>query len=272
MEVKNGFFNGRVPLATTANFDIRYHLDFMRYLYYMCIMHAEGKYPNELSLEVIEKAFNNKQRKCIPIINKILICETPPTNYANYFYNSGSGAWNTKTGKPSRGQGYTSAIKNALFPYTCFPDKVSFLKACANNGFLLLDLFPYAIKISGTERNTKAYKTACYCAFGAAIGTTKKYPINIIDTLDKIKCYIDVDIAVGFGLFQFGNIILSDRNCVKDFSAWLTTNRKRLNPVGAIDVAKKTPKTGESTFLRVCGKNNGSQAPVASLLQSAGIL
>ena len=87
--ITGGYFNGRVAPLTPAEFNrflTTYHLDYLRYLYFLCIMGAEGEYPLDITLEAIEKAFKNKEKKCIPKIKKILIGEAPPPNYCNYFY------------------------------------------------------------------------------------------------------------------------------------------------------------------------------------------
>lgn len=193
-----GFFNGRVPLATPATFPSQYDIDYLRYLYYLCIKNAEGDYPVKITKEEIDKAFQN-ERHCKPRINKILIGEAPPPTYLNYFYNPSPLRWNTITGNPTAGQAWTSAIKNILFPGIAFPDTISFLKACAKSGFLLLDLFPYAINYSG-KRTTVKYKNACISAFGG----TAPYPHNIINTLTSIKCCLNEEISIAFALKSFG--------------------------------------------------------------------
>jgi hypothetical protein len=183
LAIPNSYFIGRViPLYQDYLTD--YHTHFMRYLYYLCIMNAEGEYPDEINIDQIQSVFNTtKEKKCKPRIKKILICEAPPPTSLNYFYNPSPLRWNVISGNPTIGQGWTSAIKNTLFPGMYFPDTVSFLKACAREGFLLLDLFPYATKYS--NRNTSRYRQACISAWGDG---AVPYLHNIISTLENIKC------------------------------------------------------------------------------------
>ena len=82
--IPRGYFNG-TAVPVFPDFLTVYHVHFMRYIYYMCIMNAEGNYPNELSIEEILKGFElNKGKKCKPRIKKILIGEAPPPNPINY--------------------------------------------------------------------------------------------------------------------------------------------------------------------------------------------
>jgi len=260
----NGFFNGRVPLATPSTFPSPYEIDYMRYLYYLCIKNGEGDYPKEISLEEMEKAFKN-DRDCKPRIKKILIGEAPPTNYFNYFYNPTPLRWNAATGNPTSGQAWTSAIKNALFPGMVFPDTLAFLKACAAEGFLLLDLFPYAINYSG-KRTSKKYKSACISAYGG----TAPYPHNILNTLTSIKCCLEKDFSIAFAMKSFGEIILSDAVCVRDTTNWFLANGKNINPPGPIDSVRVIPVQDSSVYLRVCGRRY-LLAPCSNLMNSAGI-
>jgi hypothetical protein len=263
--IAGGFFNGLVPLATPAAFPTNYEIDFMRYIYYMCVLEAEGDYPIEVSYEVIISALRKKENNCKPRIKKILIGEAPPPTYLNYFYNSDPLRWNPRTGNPTKGQAWTSAIKTALFPGVTFPDTISFLKACAKCGFILLDLFPYNISYSG-KRGRRSYSEACISAFGGIA----PYPNNIINSLTALKCCLNKEIAIAFAMKSFGEIILNDPGCVANFNIWLNTNGMNLNPPGPIELNRLLPNLYDSSFLRVCGRRY-LLAPCSRLLVSAGI-
>jgi hypothetical protein len=265
--IPRGYFNGKaVPVF--PDFLTVYHVHFMRYIYYMCIMNAEGNYPNELSIEEILKGFElNKGKKCKPRIKKILIGEAPPPNPINYFYNPSPIRWNAATGNPTTGQGWTSAVKNSLFPGVAFPDTVSFLEACAREGFLLLDLFPYAITY--TNRNNLSYRRACISAWGAG---AVPYPHNIISTLNYLTCCIQKTIAIGFALTSFGRIILTDVGAVGNFNAWCLANAITLNPAGPLDQIRAVapPVPNASAYLRICHRRY-MFIPCPILLNLAGI-
>jgi hypothetical protein len=259
-----GFFNGRVPLATPATFPSTYDIDYLRYLYFLCIKNAEGDYPIEINREEIDKAFQN-EGSCKPRIKKILIGEAPPPTYLNYFYNPSPLRWNAGTGNPTVGQAWTSAIKNTLFPGIAFPDTISFLKACAQKGFLLLDLFPYNISYSG-RRTTVRYRNACISAFGG----TSPYPHNIINTLTSIKCCLHEEISISFAMKSFGEIILNDASCVANITLWLAANGIILYPAGPINSPRLIPVKDSSKYLRVCGRRY-LLAPCSNLMGIAGI-
>ena len=262
--IPGGFFNGRVPLATPHTFPSHYELDYLRYLYYLCIMNTEGDFPIEMSYQELIIGFENKNDNCKKKINKILIGEAPSPNYENYFYNVNS-PWNTISGNPSSGQGWTSSIKNALFPKRKFSTKISFLVACAKSGFLLLDLFPYNISYSNL-RSRKSYIDACKSAFGGG----DPYPLNIINTLTKIKCCIKSEISIAFAMKSFGEIILTDKICVENITNWLTANRITLISCSSIDDLRLIPIKDSSKFLCVCGRRY-LFSPCSNLLITAGI-
>lgn len=268
--IPGSYFNRRIAAPITPiEFNLflsTYHLDYLRYLYFFCIMGAEGEYPTNITFEEIKKAFTYREKKCAKRIKMILIGEAPPPNYSNYFYNIHS-PWNNMTGKPSRGQFWTSSIKNALFPNDIFLSKVDFLIACAKKGFLLIDLFPYPISYSG--RSTKLYRNACEEAFcGAA------YPINLINQLNSITCCIAEEISIGFAMKTFGENILSSPSCVRAFNAWQAANRITLNPPENIDVIRIPLIVGASNYLRVFyrgGHNGGGpMGPCAHLMNLGG--
>ncbi len=264
--IPRGYFNGKA-VPPFPDYLSDYHVHFMRYIYYLCIMNAEGEYPIEMTIEQTQDAFErNKEKKCRPIIKKILIGEAPPPNPLNYFYNPSPLRWNAATGNPSRGQSWTSAIKNSLFPGVAFPDTVSFLVACAREGFLLLDLFPYAITYSG--RNNANYMQACISAWGAG---PVPNPHNIINTLNYLVCCIQKNIAIGFALTSFGTIILTDIGAVGAFNAWCLANGITMNPPGPIDQIRLVmpPVPYASNYLRICHRRP-MLAPCSILLNQAG--
>jgi hypothetical protein len=270
--IPRGYFNGKA-VPTFPDYLGDYHVHFTRYLYFMCIMNAEGNYPNELSIEEILKGFElNKGKKCKPRIKKILIGEAPPPNPINYFYNPSPTRWNAASGNPTRGQGWTSAVKNSLFPGVAFPDTVSFLEACAREGFLLIDLFPYAISYSKTRGTVttpnRFFRAACISAWGAGIAP---YPHNIISTLNNLVCCIQKNIAIGFALTIFGTIILTDIGAVGAFNAWCLSNGITMNPPGPIDQIRLVmpPVSNASNYLRICHRRP-MRAPCSILLNQAG--
>jgi len=264
--IPGGYFNG-AAVPPFPDYLRDYHVHYMRYLYYLCIMNAVGPYPIEMTIEEIQAAFErNKGGKCKPRIRKILIGEAPPPNPLNYFYNPSLLRWNAATGNPSRGQSWTSAIKNSLFPGVAFPDTESFLIACAGEGFLLLDLFPYAITYTG--RNNGNYRRACISAWGAGL---TPYPYNIINTLNLLVCCIQDNIAIGFGLTSSGRIILTDVGAVGIFNAWCMANGKTLNPLGTLDQLRMVmpPVPNASIYLRICHRPP-MLSPCSLLLNLAG--
>jgi len=263
--IPGGYFNGRaVPLFPDYLLD--YHVHFMRYIYYMCIMNAQGNYPNELSIEEILREFEiNKERKCKLKIKKILICEAPPPTVLNYFYNPAS-QW-TAAGRPGvGGTAFTGAIQTALFGTTFFTTKLDFLMECAREGFLLLDLFPYAITY--TARVGTRYRNACISALGAGPAPC---PHNILNTLNYLIGCIEKRIAFGFALKSFGNVIITDAVSMANFNAWCLANGITLNPPGPLDQIRVAPPPvpNASNYLRVCGRN-GLFGPCPVLLNLAG--
>jgi hypothetical protein len=265
--IPGGYFNGKA-VPPYPDYLRDYHVHFMRYIYYMCIMNAEGNYPNELSIEDILNGIElNKGKKCKPRIKKILIGEAPPPNPLNYFYNPSPLRWNATTSNPSLGQSWTSTIKNTLFPGILFPNTVSFLEACAREGFLLLDLFPYNLNYNGT-RTSGAYKIACISAFGFGAAP---YLHNILNTLDDLICCIQKRIAFGFALKSFGEVIITDTTSVSNFNLWCTTNGIILNPIGPLDQIRVVPPPvrNASDYLRVCGRRY-LLSPCKVLLNLAG--
>lgn len=269
--IPGGYFNGKA-IPSFPHYLRDYHIHFMRYLYYLCIMNAEGEYPIELSIDDILRAFDEckskKCKDCTPRIKKILIGEAPPPppNQINYFYNPSIARWNVAKGTPTNGQGWTSAIKNTLFPGLDFPDTVSFLKACAREGFLLLDLFPYAITYS--SRSSSKYKQACISAWGA--GPTP-YPHNILKTLNFLTCCIKKTISFGFALKSFGEIIVTDAGSITSFNNWCSVNGIKLIPPGPLNQIRPAPAplASASIYRRVCG-TRGQTGPNSSLLSIAG--
>jgi hypothetical protein len=270
--IPGGYFNGKI-VPPFPDYLRDYHVHFMRYIYYLCIMNAEGDYPEEMSIEEIQSAFEkNKGKNCKPRIRKILICEAPTPILLNYFYNTNIARWNVATGNPTKGQGWTSAIKNSLFPGITFPDTVSFLKACAREGFLLLDLFPYAISYSGRGtalRPSPNYKKACISAWGTG---PAPYPHNILNTLNYLICCIQKTLAIGFALTSFGRIILTDVGAVGGFNAWCLANGITLTPVGPLNQIRAVapPVPNASNYLRICHRRP-MLSPCPILLNLAGI-
>jgi len=264
--IPGGYFNGKI-VPPFPNYLRDYHVHFMRYIYYLCIMNAKGEYPDEMSIEEIQSAFEkNKGKNCKPKVKKILICEAPPPTVLNYFYNPFS-PW-TVGGKPGKGgTAYAGAIQTALFPGITFPTKIAFLKACAKEGFLLLDLFPYAISYKG-KRGTMRYQNACISAFGFGASA---YPHNILNTLNYLICCIQKTIAFGFALKSSGEKIINDPVSVANFNAWCLANGITLNPLGPLEQIRLVPPPvpNSSNYLRVCGRK-GLFGPCPILLNLAG--
>jgi hypothetical protein len=254
--IPGGFFT----TPTYQNYIIDYDVHFMRYLYFMCIQNSEGGYPNNMDMEEIQNAFEeNKGKNCGPKIKKILIGEAPPPTAQNYFYNTNNLRWNVHTQ-------WTRAIKDALFPEDNFPNIVSFLIACAKHGFLLLDLFPYAITYS--SRTSPRYRQACINAWGFG---NQAYPHNIKVKLDYLICYISKEISFGFALKSFGEIIMTDDDSNRNFENWRHEQEINLLPQGLLNQIRINPidYPGASNFLRVCGRQN-LFGPCPELLISAG--
>jgi hypothetical protein len=267
LALPNGYFYGR-PVPGYHEYLFEYHVHYMRYIFFMCVMNADGEYPMELGIDDLRNGLRSSQgNSCFPRIKKILIGEAPPPNPLNYFYNSSPARWNAITGNPSHGQSWTSTIKNALFPGVGFPDTSSFLSACAKKGFLLLDLFPYAIRYSG--RNTISYNTACTQAWG---GGGLPYPHNIIGSLNDLLCCIEETISIGFALTRMGSNIVTDHHSVLAFRNWCVAHGRNLNPPLHLDqlrpLAPHVPNAAD--YLRICHRRP-MLTPCARLLNLAGI-
>ena len=271
--VPGGYFNG-LAVRPFPDYLTVYHIHFMRYIYYLCIMNAEGEYPEGMNIEEIimalEQCRNNNCKKCRPRIKKILIGEAPPPgNPINYFYNTSPLRWNAASGGPTTGQAWTSAIRNTLFPGIFFPNTVSFLQACAREGFLLLDLFPYDLNYNNRDGNR--YRIACLSAFG--FGAVLPNPYSIQNILNNLICCIQKKISIGFSLKSFGEHILTNHASVANFNLWATANGISLNPPHSLDemriIAAPFPRATASAYLRVCGIQ-GSSAPNPTLLNKAG--
>ncbi len=253
--INKQFLKQKVP--PFKSFEDTYHLQFLRYLYYICIMGAEGKYPIDVSLEEIIQAFAGKKGKCKPKISKILIGEAPPPKFGNYFYNA-TIPW--KSGIPDGPDFcWTKAVKDALYPSTPFTSQIEFLAACAQKGFLLVDLIPYAISYKG-KRKTKKYKYAV--DYGM---------VQIITFFDAINCCLHDEIAIAFGLKSFGEIILDDATRVMGVNTWLKRIHKTLTPPFVIEEPRLCCcPLFQSKYLRVCGAK-GYYHPLSCLLIKAGI-
>ena len=266
--ITDGYFKGKT-VPKFPDYISNYHVYFMRYIYYMCIMNSEGEYPVKITIEEIQDAFEkNKGENCNRRIKKILIGEAPPPNLLNYFYNPSIARWNVAKGNPTTGQGWTSTIKNTLFPGMVFSDTISFLKECAKEGILLLDLFPYSIAYSGTDRKSRKYKEACINAWGFG---THPYHHNIKDTLDYLDGCIQKPFSLGFALKSFGEIISDDAESNSGFEMWSLVNGISLTPPGPINQTRLVPAPfpSASIYLRVCGIP-GPTGPNSSLLSIAG--
>lgn len=252
---KGCFLKQKVPSFTF--FEENYHIHFLRYLYYICVMSAGEEYPINITLEELKRGFASNKINCKPKISKILIGEAPPPKYSNYFYNT-TIPW--KSGNPA-GMDYcwTKAVKDALYPSTPFTSQIEFLAACAEKGFLLIDLFPYAISYKG-KRKTKNYKLA------AALGMKQ-----IMSFLDVINCCLHGKIAIAFGLKSFGEIILDDAKTVSLFNIWLAKKNFTLTPPSFITEPRLCScPLFQSKYLRVCGAV-GYFHPLSCLLIQAGI-
>ncbi len=257
------FFNGLVPPPPSGpwlypNYMATYHIHYLRYLYYMCYMGATGPYPVDIELDELLKKLHEKNHNCSKRIKKILIGEAPniPTTY---FYNPATPIVGTSIAA------WYTPIATALFPGVVFANRTEFLMACAREGFLLMDLFPYdgpvypARKIASQKI---AYKSA-FCGLPLA------YPYNIISRLNSILCCLEDKFALAFGLIRFGDVILNDAASVAALDAWLLANGKSLLPPGPTDMLRLPPVAGASDFLRVVGKSN-KRGPDATLLIAAG--
>ncbi len=259
LALTKGYFAGK-DVPPFGVYMRNFHHDFLKYLFFMCIQNAKGAYPINDSIDKIIGELNDSARNCSKPITKILIGEAPPfqlpnSNTIEYFYNT-CGKW------PSRSP-WINAPKKALFNEQTFQNKVDFLTACARAGFLLLDLFPYAIKYN--SRSTKKYEIACVSAFQGP------YPFNIMDTLRWLTPCISKNIAIGFGLTPFGKVILSSMSCVNIFNRWTANNNINLITPLLLDQLRQIPINDTSNFLRICHKNmRNAYGPDPALLKQAG--
>jgi hypothetical protein len=88
LALPNGYFYGR-PVPGYHEYLFEYHVHYMRYIFFMCVMNADGEYPMELGIDDLRNGLRSSQgNSCFPRIKKILIGEAPPPNPLNYFYNS----------------------------------------------------------------------------------------------------------------------------------------------------------------------------------------
>lgn len=250
------FFNGLVPPAPSGpwlypDYLNSYHIHYLRYIYYLCFLNATGPYPSEIGLEEIKHNVSQKKSDCKKKIRKILIGEAPNVP-ATYFYNPGT---------PLVGPWY-NPILTSLFPTgTVFATRTDFLMACAGEGFLLMDLFPYDGAVYPATSN--AYQSA----FSGLPQVSFTY--NIINRLNDIVCCLEDQFSIAFGLIRFGNPIVGDPACVGAFNAFLLANGKTLNPIGALDSLRTIPVPGASPFSRVAGMA-GLFGPNSGLLVAAG--
>ena len=229
----------------------------------MCMMDGKGSYPSDKKFTDKElNQISNKIGKGKIKIQKILIGEAPPPTVLNYFYHPAS-SW-TSAGKPGVGGTWTRAIQDALFgPSSTFPTKLAFLEACAKEGFLLLDLFPYTIPF--TKTTSRPYRNAVISAFGFG---SSFYPYSIKSRLDALLPCLDKKLALAFGLIRCGDPILNDTPSVTAFNSWTSSNSISLNPSGVIEIHRPSSGSG-SKFLRVCGQQY-IFGPIPSLLKTAG--
>lgn len=241
------------------NYLNNYYLFFARYMVLLC-ENDYNKY-NQVAELSYEKAIQIlKEGNCKKNISKILICEAPPLSPLNYFYNPSS-LWNSSKGRPGLGQAYTTSIFDALFSGLSFSTKQEFLEECAKSGFLLLDLFPFAVTFSKVRKKS-VYSKQCVLHFTARI-------IQFLQ--DHQGCIMNQEsIGFAFGLKNMGEVILSDTTCIKNFNNWQLSNNVTLDPQLPIDAHRGIKVINSSDFLRVCLKRY-SLFPNAALLNIAGI-
>lgn len=264
----SGSLFGGPSVPSYSDYLGNYYVHFLRYLYYMCAMGGDKEYPDRLSVEELVAKLTTLEN-CRPTIRKVLIGEAPPANATNYFYNPDPSSWNVKKGAPAKGGSWARQIQTALFgAKSHFPSKQEFLQACAKEGFLLLDLFPYAISFSSSIAKTKKYYGAVNDAFG--FGGYSGYPSSIKATLDSIECCIDSSMIIGFSLIRFGNRILDDKGITTSFLTWFTSKGRSFpGSISSIDQLRIPPVKGASIYVNVFGKQ-GPAFPLASLMKSAG--
>ncbi len=241
-------------------YDTHCYSFFLKYLLLLCVEGIDSyKDVDELSYENCIELFNN--RKCKRKISKILICEAPPPSFTNYFYNPKS-SWNSTSGKPGKGQAYTTAVFNALFPGWAFSSKVEFLEECAKSGFLLLDLFPLPVNFS-TLRRKKGFNSLCISQF----------MVKVLAFLGDKQCCIDLDSPLGFafGLKSSGEAILRDASAVAAFNTWQAGAGIILNPPIPIGALRPYAHPDESVYHRVCARRF-VLFPISALLRTSGIL
>ena len=237
-----------------------YYVFFARYLVLLC---ADGyeKYSSVDELNYEEAIKILKVSNCKKRIKSILICEAPPPSPANYFYNPKS-SWNSTSGKPGKGQAYTTAVFNALFAGWAFSSKVEFLEECAKSGFLLLDLFPLPVNFS-TFRRKRGFDSLC----------VSQFKVNVLAFLRDKECCIGIDSPLGFafGLKSSGESILKDASVIAAFNTWQSVAGVILNPPIPIDALKPFTRPDESVYHRVCARRY-VLFPIYSLLRTSGIL
>ena len=218
-------------------------------------MQATGTYPiNSLTEAQIEELIAALAHGCANRpIKKILIGEAPPASGA-YFYDPIN--WSHSQWEYAPYRAIFGHLPGAIH-------KTIFLTQMAAAGFLLLDLFPYAISFSG-NRNSPTYTNACISAFRNGHGA---YPINIMSTLGQLNNCISKSFSIAFGLKLFGEAILNDIGCIADFTHWAVHNSFTLLPAGAVNVHRNPMIPQISNYLRIVLRNMN---PNASLLNHAG--
>ncbi len=293
--ISGSYFHGqasKVTIPTFKEWQRNHHIHFLRYLWYLLDQNFDNDYPSiDISDEDLQKKIDDLEEKIkkqlsssneIRPIKKILIGEAPPLlphppAKGNYFYHTGS--WPQKPGP------WINAPKKCMFLNKTYTSKDLFLQNCAKKGFLLLDLFPYAIKFTSSLRNGPDYKVACKEAFNNPNGN---YPLNILSTLNQLKNHIHKDFTIVFGMNSFGETILNDKiGCVTSFISYgfnlqnprnaslisfnnyMNSNHLNLKNLGVIDFFR-LPKhnLANSNFLHVVSDNSNN--PNATLLKVAG--
>lgn len=269
--IPNSYFHGRaskVAIPTFQDWQKNHHIHFLRYLWYLLDQNFNNVYPSGnqsgISYEDLQKEIDDLEKKIegqlsssngIRPIKKILIGEAPPPGN-NYFYDN-----TTLTGP------WINAPWKACYHSLGKPNqKSNYLIKMAQAGFLLLDLFPYAI--SFTNRDTIKYETSCISAFRNG---PSFYPINIMATLCKLQNQINLTSSIAFGMKKFGEAILNNKSgCVLNFNRCTSKNGFGLHPAGPIDCLRTPPPNplAISNYLRIISDTSGN--PNATLLIDAG--
>lgn len=247
------YFNGK-NLPSYNVYRNTFEKDFLRYLYYQTVMGSSGDYPlGEFDSSKLFQLGSTYQTT--PRISKILVGEAPPKNYSKYFYNP-KGIW-------PNGSPWKSEVSKVLFGNKVFFSKLDFLIACSQSGFLLVDLFPYAIKY--TSRTSKKYENACISAF---LGNS---PYNIMYTLNLLTPLLSKNLVFGFGLTGLGNSVLNDHACNVTFTNWASKNNVTLYAGGTLNFCRTDMQSGYSQYLRICHRRlKNNFGPYAPLLKKAG--